>query len=81
MRFEENRQAIESLTTAFKALAVNAKAKRWPAETVADAAFRAAVTLHMAQFGLAPTVTALARLSEELGSVGIHRELMTAAAM
>jgi hypothetical protein len=37
---EENRAAIESLAMAFEALAVNARAKRWPSEAAADAAFR-----------------------------------------
>ena len=51
----ENRAAAEVLQAATEALAANAAAKRYPSDTVADGLFRAAVALHMMQFGVAPT--------------------------
>ena len=63
----ESRAAVEALMAATEALAGKAKAKRWPAETVADGLFRAAVAVHLSEFGLAPTAVALARLADELG--------------
>ena len=67
MTTTENRRAVEALTGAFEQLAERARAKRYPPEVVADAAFRASLSLIMAEHGIRGVAEQCRRLSVEFG--------------
>ena len=62
----ENRKAIETLTNAFEQVAARAKQQSWPPEVVADAAFRASLSLIMAEHGIRGVAEQCRRLGMEL---------------
>ena len=63
----ENRKAVEALTAMFERVAEHAKEKRWPPEVVADAAFRASLSLAMAEHGIRGVAEQCRRLSVKFG--------------
>lgn len=63
----ENRKAIETLTKAFEQVAERARANRWPADVVADAAFRTSLSLIMEQHGVRGVAEQCRRLAVAFG--------------
>ena len=63
----ENRKAVEALTAMFERVAEHAKEKRWPADVVADAAFRTSLALVMEQHGIRGVAEQCRRLSVKFG--------------
>lgn len=62
----ENRQSVETLTGVFEQVAYRARQRRWPAEVVADVAFRSGAAQLMATVGLRETATACSNLARDL---------------
>jgi hypothetical protein len=74
MGAEENRRAVEVLTAAFEGIAERARSQRWPAQIVADVAFRSAVSLCLADLGVQETARACAHLAEDLRQLSAFAE-------
>ena len=66
MSNRENQKAVEVLSAAFEQMAERARQKKWPAEVVADAAFRSAVSLYLLDNGVKRTTQSCLHLGEEL---------------
>jgi len=63
----ENRKQVEKLIATFEALAKHACENRYTPEVVADAAFRAGLSLIMAEHGVRGVAEQCRRLAVELG--------------